>query len=79
MVRVANTGISCLINFKGELEESLPILESGYLNLPLKSGIQLPMSRFVGDGVAWLCLFGGILLVLGSCFKRSKNNEGSTR
>ena len=79
MVRVANTGISCLINFKGELEESLPILESGYLNLPLKSGIQLPMSRFVGDGVAWLCLFVGILLVLGSCFKRSKNNEGSTR
>ncbi|MGY8757061.1 MAG: apolipoprotein N-acyltransferase, partial [Phycisphaerales bacterium] len=72
MVRVANTGVSCFINYHGQVEDSLPILESGSLFVQLHSGEQLPLSRFIGDAVAWVCLFVGILLVLGSCFKRSK-------
>jgi hypothetical protein len=38
-------------------------------------GTELPLSRFVGDWVAWLSLFGGILLVIRATFKRSKEND----
>ena len=72
MIRVANTGISCSINFRGQLVETLPILESGYLHVQVYSGVQRPLSRSIGDGVAWLCLFGSILLIVGSCLQRSK-------
>ncbi len=78
MVRAANTGSSCYINSRGKVLQELPILESGILQVMVESGVQRPWSRFVGDSVAWLCLIGSILLVLGSFMKRSKDHVEST-
>lgn len=78
MLRVANTGISCSIDYSGGVRQKLPILESGYLFVRLTSAQQLPQSRYIGDSVAWICLFGSILLVLGSFMKRSKEHDENT-
>lgn len=84
MLRAANTGKSCLINQYGQIRDSsLAIRQSGILPSRVFCGMGLPLSRFVGDWVAWLCLFGSILLIVVSCVfcnKRSKGqeNESST-
>ena len=71
MVRAANTGISCFIGSNGKVQKELPIGEHGILPIQLHSGFDLPKSRYVGDSVAWFCLFGSILLVVCS-FKKSE-------
>ncbi len=78
MVRAANTGSSCYINSRGKVLQELPVIESGILQVMVESGVQRPWSRFVGDSVAWLCLIGSILLLLGSFMKRSKDHVEST-
>jgi apolipoprotein N-acyltransferase len=75
MIRAANTGISCLINARGQVVESLPVLESGILRVKAYSGIQLPLSRYLGDSVAWVSLLGSILLILVSGKKWSSSND----
>ena len=78
IVRAANTGSSCYINSRGKVLQELPVIESGILQVMVESGVQRPWSRFVGDSVAWLCLIGSILLLLGSFMKRSKDHVEST-
>jgi apolipoprotein N-acyltransferase len=81
MVRVANTGQSCLIDSRGSVqsvamnngEEALQ-KPATLLVSPL-AGWQLPLSRFTGDGVAWLSLFGGILLIVCTFQSRSTQDE----
>jgi apolipoprotein N-acyltransferase len=75
MVRAANTGISCYIDENGRVRNALPILEEGILPILVQSGVQRPMSRFIGDSVAWVCLVGGILLVVVSCSTCRKGQE----
>ena len=77
MLRAANTGMSCLIDQDGQVRDhSLPIRESGILPARVFSGMGLPLSRFVGDSVAWLCLFGSILLIVISCVSCNKRSKG---
>jgi apolipoprotein N-acyltransferase len=78
MLRSANTGVSCYINSSGKVIKELPILENGILTTMVDSGVQRPLSRFIGDSVAWLCLIGSILLVLGSSMKRSIEQDEIT-
>ena len=57
---------------------NLPVRESGILPAKVFAGMGMPLSRIVGDTVAWLCLFGSILLVVVSyvfCQQRSKGQE----
>jgi apolipoprotein N-acyltransferase len=81
MVRAANTGLSCLIDASGRIRESakvdgkIAVRQSAILHATIFEGSEKPLSRFVGDAVAWLCLIGGILLVLKSSYLRSKVNE----
>jgi apolipoprotein N-acyltransferase len=73
MVRVANTGQSCLINSLGEVEsiamsDGKPALQAkATLLVAPVVGWKRPWSLYIGDLVAWLSLIGGILLV-GSTF-----------
>jgi len=85
MVRAANTGLSCNISQYGNvIKSSVTIRESGILPTRVFAGTGLPLSRFVGDWIAWLCLFGSILLIVVSCVycdscnKRSKGQEDET-
>jgi apolipoprotein N-acyltransferase len=85
MVRAANTGLSCNISQYGNvIKSSVTIRESGILPTRVFAGMGLPLSRFVGDWIAWLCLFGSILLIVVSCVycdscnKRSKGQEDET-
>ncbi len=71
MVRVANTGVSCLIDSEGTVhatgptaEESPLMRSSGTWLVETTSDDRMPTARFVGDSVAWFSLFGGILLVI---------------
>ena len=78
MVRVANTGISCYIDIFGNVKEQLPVLQSGVLSVKVHSAVQRPVSGIIGDRVAWLSLFGSILLVIGSCIKWSDCTNDKT-
>jgi len=69
MVRVANTGQSCLINSRGVVQaratnDGSPALQAAatLLIAPL-IGWDRPLALYVGDSVAWLSLIGGILLI----------------
>jgi apolipoprotein N-acyltransferase len=80
MVRAVNTGLSCSIDSRGNIQEvatvngERAIRQNAIMYAKVFEGTELPLSRFVGDWVAWLSLFGGILLVIRSTFKRSKEN-----
>jgi apolipoprotein N-acyltransferase len=77
MLRAANTGLSCHISSQGKVRETLlPLRESGILKARVFSGIGLPLSRFVGDWVAWLCLIGSILFIGISCVFCKKRSKG---
>jgi apolipoprotein N-acyltransferase len=84
MLRSVNTGMSCSINQSGDVREVASIHGKVAIRKPSVMSARvfafngLPLSRFVGDSVAWLSLIGSILLVIGSCKKWSKDsNEGS--
>ena len=80
MVRAANTGLSCLIDAGGRMKEraqvdgKIALRQSAILHATVIDGQGKPLSRFVGDAVAWLSLIGGILLVVRSSFLRSKEH-----
>jgi len=78
MLRAANTGISCLISTDGIVLEGLPIGESGFMPVQVHSGYDLPLSRYIGDSVAWICLIGSILLIVGSYTNGVKDKDEST-
>jgi apolipoprotein N-acyltransferase len=81
MVRAVNTGLSCSIDSRGNIQEvatvngERAIRQHAIMYAKVFEGTELPLSRFVGDWVAWLSLFGGILLVIRATFKRSKEND----
>ncbi len=85
MLRVANTGLSCSINQYGTVQAVA--MENGKRAIRRPSimfarvfeGAGLPLSRFVGDSVAWLSLIGSILLLICSYKKRSKDKDESTK
>jgi len=82
MVRAANTGQSCLINSRGEVQsiamkDGKPALQtSATLLVGPRIGWDRPWSLYIGDSVAWLSLIGGILLV-GFTFTTGSSRDGS--
>jgi apolipoprotein N-acyltransferase len=83
MIRAANTGLSCLIDSRGKVrkiaknEGEAALMKSAIFHARVFEGADLPLSRFIGDWVAWLSLIGGILLLIGSWKKRSNENENT--
>ena len=80
MVRCANTGQSCLINARGEVQtvatngETIALNEAAILLVSPLKGWERPISIFVGDGVAWSSLFGGILLIACTFYKKEHSS-----
>lgn len=76
MVRAANTGKSCLIDQHGYvMENHVEIRETGLLPVKVFAGSGLPISRFVGDWVAWVCFIGSILLIVSTCIQFGKGQD----
>lgn len=81
MVRVANTGQSCLITSRGVIQtiamnNGQPALrESAILLVSPVTGWERPWSVFVGNAIAWLSLIGGILLIACTFQPRSAHHE----
>jgi len=81
MVRVANTGQSCLITSRGVIQtiamnNGHPALrESAILLVSPVMGWERPWSVFVGNAIAWLSLIGGILLIACTFQPRSTHHE----
>lgn len=81
MVRVANTGQSCLITSRGVIQtiamnNGHPALrESAILLVSPVTGWERPWSVFVGNAIAWLSLIGGILLIACTFQPRSTHHE----
>ncbi len=63
MVRVANTGISAMIDAQGHVVASLPLGEAGYLDVALPPRLEHTVYSRVADNPAWvaslLCLLAG--------------------
>ncbi len=64
MIRVANTGISCVIDSRGKVYSQLPLLAQASMIVDVYGSNNYPLSRFVGDKVAWFALSCSILLIL---------------
>jgi apolipoprotein N-acyltransferase len=64
LVRATNTGVTTVINPRGEILESLPVFSSGVLtaDVPLMEGQTLYV-RF-GDWFAWMCTLGSLGIIL---------------
>ncbi|MEE2912818.1 MAG: apolipoprotein N-acyltransferase, partial [Planctomycetota bacterium] len=77
MIRVANTGMSCLINATGQVsqyamsEGNRAIRKTAFGLFTTPQGFVRPLSARIGDGVAWICLFASILFISISGLKRS--------
>ncbi len=79
MVRAANTGLSSVIRPDGRIEYAsdngeLAIDKPTIFKCKVGYGLKKPISVFIGDSVAWISLFGSILLIVRSYLKRSSSN-----
>jgi hypothetical protein len=59
---------------RAQVDGKIALRQSAILHATVIDGQGKPLSRFVGDAVAWLSLIGGILLVVRSSFLRSKEH-----
>ena len=80
MIRVANTGLSCLINERGSVSQyamsgdKLANRESTFAVFTTGIARARPLSAELGDIVAWVSLIASMLFIVGSR-KRSVVNE----
>jgi len=81
MIRVANTGMSCVIDSRGlvyqyAMSGDQPAFRQSTIALFTSGmGYEKPLSAQVGDSVAWASLIASILLMIGSLNNRSKVDE----
>ena len=64
MVRVANTGISAIIDPYGRILQSLPLATKGLIDSPLPRAIAPPLYARYGRSLFWLIMLAAICLVL---------------
>ena len=72
MVRVANTGVSAVIDARGRVRESLPLNTSGFLDAALPSALPATLYARTGDAPVAIVLF---LSVLGLFAGRLRNRD----
>lgn len=73
IVRSANTGISALINSKGEIESSLPYGTQGALAGKIKINDEMTFYAWAGDYIARIAIFVALFVFLITCFRRKKD------
>jgi len=68
LVRVANTGVSAVIDYTGQVTAMLPMGKAAYLDADLPSGRRVTLYSRTGDGpvAALLAAFWAVLLALGA-------------
>ncbi|MDP3352252.1 MAG: apolipoprotein N-acyltransferase, partial [Flavobacteriaceae bacterium] len=74
VTRSANTGISAIINQKGDLIQSIPYGKKGVLKGNLKLNKDFTFYTLQGDYIARISIFVMVLVLLSSLF-RKRNNE----
>ncbi len=62
IIRVANTGISAVIDSHGRITHRIPYDETGVIDAPVSGSIKTPYARH-GDRLFWLLLISGIVMV----------------
>ncbi len=72
IIRVANTGISALINEKGVLVKSLPLNEKSALKLTAQTNNRLTFYVKNGDIIGRIAVFTSIILLLASYVRKKK-------
>ena len=81
MVRVANTGLSCLIDEKGRVKSYATVDHNQALRKEAVFYSEVFVPRIqsrglnIGNFVAWFSLFASILLIVASFLKRSSSHE----
>ncbi len=84
VVRSANTGVSSIINEKGEILESLAPLKTGYVMEDVYLSDRVTVYSVIGNVFAYLCVAAGAVAILWPCaermrrrllVKRNKNSE----
>ncbi|MBR9917126.1 apolipoprotein N-acyltransferase [bacterium] len=75
VVRSANTGISCHINYKGEILDQLPWWEAGVLNAEAKTYDKQTFFTRFGDYIGRFASFLGVFMLL-SVFVKRLNKHG---
>ena len=74
LVRSANTGISAAFNPLGELVDSIPLGESGWINVRLTDSTNHVITFYTkyGDVFAWICIIILILEILFTLLRKEK-------
>ncbi|MFV0513723.1 MAG: apolipoprotein N-acyltransferase [Jhaorihella sp.] len=73
MVRVANTGISAMIDPLGRVREALPLGQAGYLDAPLAAPLPPTPYARSGDGPVFILLLIGTVAFLGVICRRRRD------
>src|SRR5690606_30817998 len=72
IVRSANTGISALINAKGEIMSSLAYDTQGALSGTLTTNEKMTFYTWAGDYIARIAIFIALFVFLITMFRKSK-------
>ena len=76
VVRVANSGISAIIDPLGRVTETLPLFQQGTLHGTVYPLTQRSLYTTLGDLFAWLCV-AMTALAAGFTWKKRKNEDGT--
>ena len=72
IVRSANTGISALINAKGDITSSLPYGTQGALSGKITANEKITFYTWAGDYIARIAIFVALFIFLITMFRKSK-------
>ncbi len=77
VARAANTGVSCLIDQRGQVSRELPANEEGVLVVKVRvdEGSQTLYRSTMGDSIGWLCLAGTAVIGIGSVLGRERKGR----
>ena len=76
LVRVANTGMSCLVDPEGRVRDAMPGREDGARVFEVPGGYRMTPFRAAGNLWTWLPASGAILLVFSSYWRRGRRADG---
>ena len=63
LLRAANTGVSAVIDARGQIVDALPLGETGFIDVTLPPALPRTLYSTTGDWPAALLLFGALMLI----------------
>ncbi|MDP2424287.1 MAG: apolipoprotein N-acyltransferase [Bacteroidales bacterium] len=80
IARSANTGISCFVNKRGDIQQATKYWEPGVIQQEIYTGEKMTFYVIYGDYIARISAFGTVLMLLITLMLRLKNTgRGKTR